>query len=187
MQDLFQKIKRKVNEMKVKTWKFIKENPWFFISIVLTAIFIFSPLYLRCSWLSGMFSCFLLPLKEQGYKSSYIETLGAILGTFLAITGALWTQRRFEKEMQLKEEEKEAKREAENRRERFLIIYYDFRFVFDDIKNNMFFFQYKKTGTTVNLLDDENILIFRKCFKKLDCKCSKYFKISIYRRNKEDL
>ena len=62
-------------------------------------------------------SWFLSPLGEYG--SSYIETLGAILGTFLAITGALWTQRKID-EVQDKKE----------LRESALIVYYDFEFEF---------------------------------------------------------
>lgn len=147
----FLKIKNNIVE-------FAKENKLFLGSIIITIMFIVSPILIKCSYIRNFCSWLLNDLGEQGYKSSYIETLGAVLGTFLAISGALWTQRKFEQDIEQKEEE-------ERRREKFLIIYYDFKFLFDDIRNNMFFFQYKKTGSRLNLLDDENVLLFRACFK----------------------
>lgn len=148
-----------------KIIKFIKENKLFSFSIFLTGIFIVSPLFLKIQIMNNALSGFMYSLKEQGYKSSYVETLGAILGTFLAISGALWTQRKFEQEAELKEEE-------ERKYEKFLIIYYDFEFAFNDIKNNMFFFQYKKEGKMLNVLEDIDIELFKDCWKK--------FKVHIY-------
>lgn len=158
MKELLRKIKNRVV-------KFIKENPIFFISIIISVMFIICPLLLRLSAFETMISLFLRPLKEQGFKSSYIETLGAILGTFLAISGALWTQRRFEQEA-------ESRIEEERKRERLLIIYYDFKFVFDDIQNNMNFYLYKKEGAIYSVLVTKDVDIFRKQWKK--------FKIHIY-------
>lgn len=100
---------------------FIKDK-MFLIAIIITAIFLLSPLWLNCEILYSFVSCFLSVLKDQGFKSSYIETCGAILGTFLAITGALWTQREIDRKKELLEIKQAA-----------TVIYFDFKFAFDDI------------------------------------------------------
>ena len=109
---------------------FIKNNKLFFISIVITIIFIVAPLWLRIPCLRQLISFFLLPLKEQGFKSSYIETLGAFLGTFLAVTGALWTQKQVEEKA---DKESREKLERENRF-RIVTIYYDLKLAFEDLE-----------------------------------------------------
>lgn len=48
----------------------------------------------------------LRPLKESEYNICYIETFGAILGTFLAIYGTLWTQRKIDERTAKKNYEK---------------------------------------------------------------------------------
>lgn len=158
---LFQKIKERI----YKIMKIIKDNLLFSSSIILTVIFIISPIWLRIPIFEEIISLLLKPLKEQGFKSSYIETFGAILGTFLAISGALWTQRKFEQEAASREEE-------ERKREKMLIIYYDFEFVFHDIKNTMSVFQFRKPSKNIGMLEDVDIDFFRKCWKK--------FKVHIY-------
>ena len=96
------------------------QNILFIIVCAISAAFVLTPLILRIECIHRMVSWFIGPLGEYG--SSYIETLGAILGTFLAVTGALWTQRKID-EVQYKKE----------LRESALIVYYDFEFVFNDI------------------------------------------------------
>ncbi|WP_202766286.1 hypothetical protein [Clostridium paridis] len=49
---------------------------------------------MRVQIFSGLLSWLLSPLKTTEYKSSYIQTFGAILGTFMAVSGALWTQKK---------------------------------------------------------------------------------------------
>lgn len=108
-------------------------------------------------YLARIVSIFLLPLKKDGYKSSYIETMGALLGTFLAVSGALWTQRRID-----------SKKEKEKVRERTLIIYYDFKFVFDDVKNLMNKYQYNasvKGNSFITSQDREFFKEYSKGFK----------------------
>lgn len=95
-------------------------NILFMVVSAISAVFIFIPLILRIELIHRAVSWFLRPLGEYG--SSYIETLGAILGTFLAVTGALWAQRKID-EVQDKKE----------LRESALIVYYDFKFAFNDI------------------------------------------------------
>lgn len=147
-------MKKYVQKIKI----FIIENPLFFLSIVMTAIFIICPLLLRIDWLIYVVSEFLKPLREQGFKSSYIETLGAILGTFLAISGALWTQKRFDR-----------KEENEKKREHILIVYYDFFFAFQDIYSCMSMYMYKR-GKIENFLSDKELFV----------DCVKYLKIYIH-------
>ncbi len=125
MKEIFQKIK--VDKFK----DFVKENPLFFISIIITIIFIVAPLWLRIPCFSEMISFILVPLKEQGFKSSYIETLGAFLGTFLAVTGALWTQRQAEKKADEENREKLAKENCF----RIVTVYYDLKLAFKDLED----------------------------------------------------
>lgn len=99
-------------------------NMLFMIVSAISAVFILIPLILRIKLIYKVASWFLSPLGEYG--SSYVETLGAILGTFLAVTGALWTQRKIDEVQDRKE-----------LRESALIVYYDFEFVFNDVKRFM--------------------------------------------------
>lgn len=106
----------------MKIIKFIKNNILFSICIFIALLFLSSPLLLRISWVESIVTYILFALKEEGYKSSYIETIGAVFGTFFAITGALWTQKRID----LQNEEHIIKEAA-------VIVYCDFKFAFDNI------------------------------------------------------
>ncbi len=97
-------------------------NILFILVSIIGGMFIIFPLLLRISCIRIAFSYFLEPLGDKGYKSSYVETFGAILGTFLAVTGTLWTQRKIDETT----EKKELKESA-------LIVYYDFKFAFNDV------------------------------------------------------
>lgn len=101
---------------------FIKENKLFVIAIIVTLIFVLSPLWLRCDVLHRGVAWMLNGLNDDGFKTSYIETTGAILGTFLAITGALWTQRKID-----------SQKEALEIKEAATIVFFDFKFAFEDI------------------------------------------------------
>ena len=114
------KEKYKVRKEAIKD--FVVDNVLFVIMVGITIVFVTSPVWLRSEALSNAISEILSPLKCEGYKSSYVETLGAILGTFLAITGAIWTQKR-----------EGRKREKQLIKEAATIIYYDFKFAFQDI------------------------------------------------------
>lgn len=115
-------------------------NLLFLIVSAISVAFIFIPLILRIELVYKAVSWFLCPLSEYG--SSYIETLGAILGTFLAVTGALWTQRKID-EVQDKKE----------LRESALIVYYDFEFAFKDIIRFMIHYLLHQ-DTICNFLND---------------------------------
>ena len=91
------------------------------ISLIVFA-FILSPFLLKFDSVNAHMSNFLFGLKTSEYKSSYIESLGALLGTFFAVTAALLTQKFFDKSA----EKKELKECA-------TIIYYDFEFAINQI------------------------------------------------------
>ena len=140
-----EKMDNKKVHKKIK-WRKIKDavvDKWLFvIMIIITFIFVISPYWLKWEVLENEVSYFLQPLKVEGYKSSYIEMLGALVGTFLAISGALWTQRR-----------DEIKKEKQIIKEAAIIIYYDFKFAFEDIFKFENAYACIKPGT-VNRYDD---------------------------------
>lgn len=99
-------------------------NTLFIVGCTLSLVFVIFPfimLVLPC--LRGCVSWWLSPLGASEYKATYIETLGAILGTFLAITGAIWTQRKIDRINERKEQKIAA-----------TIIYYDFDFALKDLQ-----------------------------------------------------
>lgn len=141
-------------------WKNIKEwiidNLFFLVIGMISILFITSPIWMNFEYLARIVSIFLLPLKKDGYKSSYVETMGALLGTFLAVSGALWTQRRID-----------SKKEKEKVRERTLIIYYDFKFVFDDVKNLMSEYQYNASVKGNSFITSQDREFFKEYSKGL--------------------
>lgn len=94
--------------------------------IILLAI---SPIILRVDFADNLLSKILVPLKSSEYKSTYVETLGALsgafLGAFLGVLGAHYSQ--------LKHEEKSKQKEI---KESATIVYYDFNFAIDESKVN---------------------------------------------------
>lgn len=106
---------------------FFLSFPWehglFGLSVVICLIFILSPLILILPKIGIAVSNLLSTLKTSDYKNTYIESLGSMLGSFLAITGALWLERRIK-------DKEDADQDAVNAR----IIYYDLYFAFKQIK-----------------------------------------------------
>lgn len=117
-------------------------NILFIVVSMMGGIFVVAPLLLRIPLLRNAFAWFLQPLKESGYKSSYIETFGAILGTFLAVAGTLWTQRKIDQAA----DKKQIKECA-------LVIYYDFEFALKDMTSLMQSYLYSQRTVSNVLLD----------------------------------
>lgn len=126
MKKLFNKIKTNKQENKKII---INKSIIFYITLGLTALFILSPLFLRFSIIKNIVAFFFEPLTYENYKSSFIETIGSIVGTILAITGTLFLQKKIDQKV---EEEKKEKEEIDIRR-RIIVIYYDLKLAFDDI------------------------------------------------------
>lgn len=131
-------------------------NILFIIISMLGCVFVAAPLLLRIPFVRDLLSWFLQPLKDSGYKSSYIETFGAILGTFLAVAGTLWTQRKIDEAS----DKKEIKECA-------LIVYYDFEFALKDLVAIMQLYTYSQRTISNVLLDYEE-------FKKRQKRCRIY-------------
>lgn len=102
--------------------KMDKSTIYFIVICVIVLLFIFSPLLIRVHFIYEIIQNYLDVFKNIEYKSAYVETVGAILGTFLAITGAIWTQNILNKYEKKRQIEKNA-----------LIVYYDFKFALDNV------------------------------------------------------
>lgn len=106
-----------------------KRNMLFWIALVLAVLFVFSPLFLRAPAVKHSLLCFLEPLGDSTFKSSYIETVGATIGTILAITGTLMLQEMIDKKEKIEKDEQQKK----EIRYKVVIIYYDLKLAFVDI------------------------------------------------------
>ena len=112
----------------ISCWRHWREK-WtrlFILAISLTLLFSIAPLLLKSPVLFGIVDCLSSGLRYSEYKSSFLESLGGMMGTALAIIGALWTQHYFDQEQELK-------REAEFA----TIVYYDLKFAFTEVKEIM--------------------------------------------------
>lgn len=83
--------------------------------IVITVLFLMIPLVLKVPVISVVVSSIMNGLKISEYKSAYIEVLGGIAGSWLAITGAIYTQRKFDDEKKSAEEAKSEKERIEKK------------------------------------------------------------------------
>ena len=96
-------------------------NILFMLFWLLGIIFLFVPRILSYTPIYDLLSYFLSYLPSVEYKNTYISSLGGLLGTFMAVSGALWTQQHIDSQ-------KDKKQTADNAR----LVYYDLR-----IANNL--------------------------------------------------
>lgn len=110
--------------------------------VIPVVFFIGIPIILNIPCISSLLSWLLKSLQTTDYKVSYIELVGAILGTYLAILGAIWVQKR-----EKNEEVKEGIIKAAT------IVYYDIKLACLDLINMI---KWDKTAISgdIYLVDD---------------------------------
>lgn len=127
--------KHESNKLKTIIIKFkdfiLNKNGLFWISFVLTILFVLSPLILQIPQIKYATSLYFQALTSQSYKSSFIESLGSILGIALTITGTLLIQKKIDQ----RAEKEKLKKEASDVRYRINVIYYDLKLAFEEIAN----------------------------------------------------
>lgn len=126
----------------------------FVVLCVISGVLICSPFVIRIPAAYSMVSWFLQSLNDKEYKIVYIEMIGSLVGTFLAITGALWTQRNIDEN---NEREKIKKTAA--------IVYYDLKLNIDTLLETMKVV-YPLVKANVLPDDEETIAKFRKMKNK---------------------
>ena len=100
-----------------------KLNYVFAICCCISLVFLIAPVLLRFPFIRRVVSLFLDSLEYTDYKIAYIETLGSILGTATAISGALWTQKQIDKVANQKEIEQSAS-----------VVYYELKFALNNVR-----------------------------------------------------
>lgn len=115
-----------MNTVKLRTkWDCFKRkmlNALLLFSVLLAVLFLLSPSLLDYPWIYDKVDLFFKPLKNSEYKGAFIGASGGMIGSFLAITGALWVERRLAKDNNQKEIEKTA-----------LILYFDMTFFYQEV------------------------------------------------------
>lgn len=111
--------RKKYNQALEKLWrrKVLALNLLIFIPIL-----ILFPLLMKCSVIKGFVLYLLSFTNNSHYKIAYIEFIGAMIGSLIAIYGALWVQRKSEAKHEINEQKKYAR-----------IIYNDLSFAFNDL------------------------------------------------------
>lgn len=77
----------------------------YIIMAIITIVVLIIPLFMRITLFSDITSWVLFGLKKQEYKSAYLGIIGSLAGSWLAITGAIYTQRKFDEEKKAEEDE----------------------------------------------------------------------------------
>ena len=83
-------------------------NLWFLIMVGVALAYVCSPFLIKVPSIYLLISDILGKFNSVEYKIAYINTVGALLGTFLAVSGALWTQQRENKRNDLIKKQKTA-------------------------------------------------------------------------------
>lgn len=124
-------LKKDPKENQKKNLPYLKEERkerWGFIFLLfITAMLVISPILMHIPLFSNFLSDFLSTLETQEYKGVYLEAISTLIGTFLAIYGALWTQRRID-----------SRDEVKKKRAALVVVYYDFKFAYEDLKDMIY-------------------------------------------------
>ena len=75
-------------------WGWLKENGNLILSVLIALAFLVSPPLLKFDCFSNLIDGYLHYLKNAEYKAAYIGASGGMIGSFLAITGAIWIERK---------------------------------------------------------------------------------------------
>ena len=110
-------LKKQTNALKKKIFVIITVLIW---SVVLILV----PVMLKLTWIKQLFLYLLSFTSNADYKIVYVEFWGTIIGSFIAIWGALFVQRKIDKKAELSIKQKYA-----------CVIYYDLFFAFKDLKD----------------------------------------------------
>lgn len=121
------------------------------IILLTVVIFIFGivviPLLLHIPFIKHIVRMLLSFTRNENYISAYIEFLGAIIGSFIAICGALWVQNKVD-----------SKSELENQRKYACIVYNDLDMAFKDIIK--IFRDTKQKYNIQDINNDSQVILF---------------------------
>lgn len=102
--------------------KYYEKRVLLFTLLIFLGVLFFIPLLFKIPIIKSVV-LYLLSFTDNGdYKVAYIELIGALIGSFIAVYGALWVQRRINKNTEIDEQKKYA-----------CIAYYDLDFAFKDL------------------------------------------------------
>lgn len=87
----------------------------FAIMCFITVVFIILPIVLKIQCISDFVAWILEALRYQEYKSAYLGIIGGLLGSWLAVTGAIYTQRKFDGEKEIQRLQNIEREQAENK------------------------------------------------------------------------
>lgn len=118
------------------------------LSGFLCVLFLFMPIILQNQCIASIVDSLLNGLRYADYKSSFIESVGGMLGTVLAIFGALWADNELNQKQRKEEDRRQEKEQKQQDAVNARIIYYDFLFVFQQMKEK---YESASTETDDNL------------------------------------
>lgn len=100
------KLFDKLKEKKIST---------FSIMCVITLLFVILPLIMKIPIISDVIAWLMSALKYQEYKSAYLGLVGGLVGSWLAITGATYTQQKINEDADKRKSQEEIEKIRENK------------------------------------------------------------------------
>lgn len=82
---------------------------------IITVLFIIIPLIMKIPFVSDFIAWIMSALRYQEYKSAYLCIIGGLVGSWLAITGAIYTQQKFDKEKEEQAKIKEVEKKLQDK------------------------------------------------------------------------